>query len=823
MKKRIINILCLMTLVVAPGVDARSQDAQIHNGKSNKNGATSPPNGATKRIAPVQLLEPPTEEGEDSSDENPDPAPQENPGEGDDNDEPIQTPPLVQEITPAPRQITPAPAPVIRITPSPLSAPQEEVVNLQAEMDIRDMIQTISEITGETFILDESVRGKQITIITPRGGFKERNAIRLFEAILDLNGFTIIKKDSVNKVIPKRDIKGETLPIEVGKGYGASSDRFVTRLVPLKNLNAADITNTLKPLVSKEGDILLYPGLNTLIIVDTVSNLNKLLKIIDSIDQDTVVEFIKIENSDALDIAEKLSGIFGAGAGGPSIQQNVSPRQPRNVPIQQAPQSPGGLSQAPVSGLKVLTDERTNSLIVIAYPDDMQKIKSIIAMLDVKIDQPEQGIYVIRLQNADAEQVVSVISGLIGGGGGGGGVTGLGSQLGQFGTSNRRNRNQGGSVFVSSGRQNTGGGGFGFQGRQGGNFGFGQQGGGDQTNRGQENQGVFSSVVAEADGIRITADPATNSVIIVGSRRDYESVKGVIDQLDIRRRQVFVEAAILEISLEKLKSLGGNFSLGAIINNDNLGFGGTALPGIPSLLGAAASSSSLVSAVGSISGLFLGVIGDTVDPDGSGPIPPVPSFSALYQALSSLTDVNVLSTPSLLTTDNEEAEIIVADVIPFPTGSTVAETGVTVQTIERQPVGIRLAITPQISEGDYLTLNILTEVSAVRDAPAGLNTAQFGIATTTRTADSSVVVKNGQTIVIGGLVQDRESTAESKVPLIGDIPFFGNFFKFKSRRSSKINLMILLTPRIVESEIQMQSILEEKQKQNMLLQQKELN
>jgi len=162
----------------------------------------------------------------------------------------------------------------------------------------------------------------------------------------------------------------------------------------------------------------------------------------------------------------------------------------------------------------------------------------------------------------------------------------------------------------------------------------------------------------------------------------------------------------------------------------------------------------------------------------------------------------------------------VADVIPFPTGSTVSQTGVTVQTIDRQPVGIRLAITPQISEGDFLNLNIHTEVSATRDAPAGLNTAQFGIATTTRSADSAVVVKNGQTIVIGGLVQDRETLLENKVPILGDVPLVGNLFKFKRRQSSKINLMILLTPRIVENESDMQRILEERQKRNMILQEK---
>jgi general secretion pathway protein D len=322
------------------------------------------------------------------------------------------------------------------------------------------------------------------------------------------------------------------------------------------------------------------------------------------------------------------------------------------------------------------------------------------------------------------------------------------------------------------------------------------------------------------EGLRITADPATNSIILIGPRKAFELVSKVIEDLDIRRKQVFVEAAILEVNLNNITSFGTNLSIGFTFNNDNLGFGGTSLPGVPSLLGIAANPAASINLASTLSGLFLGVVGEEVDPDGSGPIPPIPSFTALFQALTSLTDVNVLSTPSIITTDNEEAEIVVADVIPFPTGSVIGDAGVTVQTIDRQPVGIRLAITPQISEGDFLNLNIYTEVSAISPAPADLNTAEFGIATNTRTADSSVVVKNGQTIVIGGLVQDRQSVIQNRVPLLGSIPILGNLFKFKQTQSQKINLVILLTPRIIEDEGDMQNILEERQKRNMLIQQK---
>ncbi|MFB3148045.1 MAG: type II secretion system secretin GspD, partial [Thermodesulfobacteriota bacterium] len=689
-----------------------------------------------------------------------------------------------------------------------------EIVNLQSEMDIRDLIQTISEITGEIFILDESVKGKKVTVVAP-GGFKKENAMRLFETILSLNGFSVVKKDRTNIIVPKRDIKFQDIPTELGTDYAESSDRFITRLVELQNVKANDVANTLKPLISREGDIVVYPATNTLIIIERVDNLNRILKIIENFDVETEIEFIKIQNADAGEVASKLLEIFGgtsSSSGSRSTaasQRSATLAQQRGRTSSQSRRSrtqqttPTITSQStqessPVS-FKVITDERTNSLIIIAYPSDMAKIKAVIEILDVKTDEPQEGIYVIRILNADAEQIVGVLSALFGGSGGGGFV---GAQ--------RAQRTSGFESGTGFGTGRTGGSTFG-------------QG---QTRRTISRQGTgrTASIVAETDNVRVTADPATNSVIIIGSRRDYEEIKDVIDELDIRRKQVFVEAAILEVSLEKLRAFGTNLSIGFTVNDSTLGFGGTILPGVPSLLGVAANPDVAASLLGSLSGLFLGVVGEEVDVDGSGPIPPIPSFTALFQALTSLTDVTVLSTPSIITTDNEPAEIIVADVIPFPTGSTIGDGGVTVQTIEREPVGIRLSITPQISEGDYLNLNILTEVSALRSTPVpGLNTAEFGIATTTRTADSSVVVKNGQTIVIGGLVQDRESVLTNRVPILGSIPILGNLFKFKQRQSQKINLLILITPRIIENEIDMQRILEERQRRNMLLQERGFN
>lgn len=678
----------------------------------------------------------------------------------------------------------------------------DDMISLGNEMAIGDLIQLISELTGETFLIDESVKTKRVTIVSPREGFKSRNAIRIFEAVLDLNGFSIVSKDGVNKIVNKRDIKSQGLPTEIGGALTEPSSSYVTRVLQLKNVSALDVANTLKPFVSREGDIVAYPSSNTIIIVERRSNLNRLLRIIDNIDLETSIDFVKVVNVDAGEIAAKITEIFSGGsavsvpvAGGEGERRERSRRTARRSGRGQAGGQEG---QQSYLGFKIITDERSNTLIIAAHPDDLGKIKEIITKLDVIVDQPEQGIYVIPLQNADAEQVVSVLSSLISGGRGTSRTTTGRTRRASTGTTARGSTRQSGSGLATSGLS-----------------------GGSVIQREISGGLGLGGIIAEADGLRITAAPATNSVIIISSRKDYDIIKGVIDKLDIRRRQVFVEAAILEVGLDNLRSLGANLSIGFTFNDDNLGFGFSQVPGVPSLLGITADEDVASALIGNLSGLVLGVVGEEVDPDGSGPIPPIPSFSAIFTALASKTDVNVLSTPSLLTTDNEQAEIVVADVIPFPTGTTVGDSGVTVQTIDREPVGIRLSITPQISEGDYLNLNIHTEVSAVREtAVPGLNTEAFGIATTTRTADSSVVVKNGQTIVIGGLVQDRESIVENKVPLLGDIPFIGNLFKFKQSRFSKINLMILLTPRIVENESDMQAILEETQRRNMLLQDK---
>ena len=664
------------------------------------------------------------------------------------------------------------------------------MVNLRANMTLKEMVKTISEITSEVYLLSDKIRDKNVTIITPQGGFEKENAFRIFEILLDMNGYSVVSANGVNKIVPKKGIKSENIPLRLDLEPTESSQKYVMKLIKLKSVKAKGISNVLRSLVSKAGFMKAYEPANTLVVIDNEDNVNRIAEVVASLDYNKKIEFVRVNNTSSANVIFKLLEIFS-----PQRAKTKSSKGKNDGFV-------SGSSE--LLGFKVINDERTNSIIVIADPRDIPLIKETIAVLDIESEHAEQDVYVISVKNADAEQIIEVLGNLFAEGGG----NAVSS------ASYRDNTRQSGRTSQSSNRLG--------EGRNSGNVGgLGSQGG--NIKRGGSQQAGSSVVVSSSDGLKITSDPATNSIIVVGSLTQYRMVKRIVDKLDVRRRQVFVEAAILEVGLDNLRALGTNFGLGLRIEGDNLGFIGQQLPGIPSLLGVAANPAAAATSIGSLSGLFLGVVGKEIDADGSGPLPSLPSFSAVFQALNSVTDVNVLSTPSIITTDNEPAEIVVADIIPFPMGSTVGTSGVTVQTIERLPVGIRLSITPQISEGEYLNLDIATEVSSTREAPSGLNTAQFGIATTTRSATSSVIVKNGQTLVIGGLVQDREEVLHNKTPLLGDIPLIGNLFRFKRTQSRKLNLMILLTPRIVETESDMKQLLLDYQRRKTLLHKRDLN
>jgi len=293
--------------------------------------------------------------------------------------------------------------------------------------------------------------------------------------------------------------------------------------------------------------------------------------------------------------------------------------------------------------------------------------------------------------------------------------------------------------------------------------------------------------------VTITADKLTNSLIIVASAIDYETMKDVIQKLDIRRRQVYVEAAIIEMGLSKSRELGFEFqaaNLDKLSNNETMIVGGTNFGGIgpATVKGPEAFAASSGLAVGAVKGTFMFKGTEYLN------------IAALLRALQTDSDVNVLSTPNILTSDNQKAEIMVGQNVPFTTGQTQNATtgaGTIFNTVERQDVGIKLAITPQISSDDNVRLEIKQEISDVVQA-SFLN--PTGLVTNKRSANTTVVVKDHETMVIGGLIRDNLTTSETKVPFLGDIPLLGWLFKFKSSKMEKTNLMIFITPYIIKNE-----------------------
>ncbi len=393
-----------------------------------------------------------------------------------------------------------------------------------------------------------------------------------------------------------------------------------------------------------------------------------------------------------------------------------------------AAQRAPGQSVTSGSGGLIIPDSRLNALLLFGSGKEKEDIKKLITIIDVVPPTSSSKVNVYYLENADATDVAKVLDGV---------VKGISVQAAAPG------------------------------------------------------QAAAAPQGSPFDGgkITITPDKATNSLVIMASATDYQNLLQVIQKLDKRRRQVFVQALIAEISMDKLKDLGTQWGLlGAASDSKYASVAGTFDP-----------QGAFSSLVGTLSSL-----GTSVNiPTNLGGTPA--NFAVALKALESHGAVNVLSTPNIMTSDNKEAEIFVGENVPFVTGTNLSSTGLSQQSVQRQDVGIKLKITPQISEGEYVKLDIFQEISAVKDSKGQAT----DLVTTTRSAKTSIVVKDNDTVVIGGLIQDQEQETISKIPLLGDIPLLGWLFKTKRKSRTKTNLMIVLTPRIIRGAQEMAEVSEQ--------------
>ena len=660
--------------------------------------------------------------------------PQDQEATGETAPEPMTAPPpTVSPLPPPPRRPTRASAPQ---QPAARPAPAVRTVAMNfKDAELEAVVKFISELTGKNFILDEKVRGK-VTVISPTQ-LTVDEAYEVFQAILGVKGFTIVPAGKVYKIVFTREAKQSN--IETVRDGAPPGDRFVTRILPLKFVAVETISGIIAPLVSKDASVVAYAATNTLIITDAYSNIERLIEIIQALDVETVetvLEIIPVRYASADAISKSLTAAFAAGAPARG-RAPARPRVPAGAQVQVQ-------VQAETTTLKIISDARTNSLIVISDPPTMQDIKTMIRALDVEIPKGTGKINVYYLKYADAENVAAVLTAI---------------------SKSAGTKPRPGQPIVQPGQA-------------------------PQAAAAARAPAEITLELEEA--VQITSDKATNSLVIIATPQDFELLKTIIAKLDIRRPQVLVEALILEMSFDKSLELGVEWRTTNDPSKDGLTVvGGTNFGQI-----AAAAQNPL--ALGS--GLFLGAIDGTLTYGGMTFL----NIGALVRALQGTGDVNVLSTPHLLTTDNEEAEIVVSDNIPFQTSQKFDNNGNPIYTFDYKDVGLTLRFTPQINEEDYVKMKLFQEVSQVISTTTGTTT--NAPSTTKRTAKTTVVVKDSSTVVIGGLIKDNTLSNVSSVPCLGNLPLLGYLFRTSSDRTQKTNLLIFLTPHIVRSAEDMKNL-----------------
>jgi general secretion pathway protein D len=706
--------------------------------------------------------------------------------------------------------------------------PQNTITMNFQNVDIPVLAKFISEITGRNFIIDESVRGK-VTIISPSKVTPEQ-AYQIFQSVLQVKGFTTVQAGKVIKIVPARNVRSSASLTESQVPAETKGDEYVTRMVRLKNIDAASVIGVIQPMVSHDGLVAAFPQDNTVIVTDDAYNVQRLLEIIGSLDvrgeQQSIV-VIPLRLAFATELAPEIDQLMAAkmgNAGGSNPQMAMRPQ------MGVAPSSTGT-----TMGYKVIPDERTNCLIVAAPPLQMREIQEIVQKLDVNPPLATSRIHVYRLKNAQALEMVQVLNNLLNGGGGPttlSPTTGKGS-LGRSSFNDAATGNNsgfggmsgfGGSSMSSSASFGGSSGGGGMGGTNGsGGFGGGSGGGGmisrggsSGSNNGPASASSAGKSIDFSYPVNITADPATNAMVISASPQDWQTLKQIIDDLDTPRVQIFVQAVIVEVSAERQRELGVNFNAGVSISGSTLGVGTLNFGQLENTLADPLSITGLGLGLASksmctISAAALAAASGTGTTTTSSGNISVPCDVALIMALETDTHADVLSAPTLLTADNEEAMIVVGENLPF-VGSAAANAGLPGQifnSVERQNVGITLDIVPQVSEGDYVKLDMYEEVSNVVN---GTQNATLGPTTTIRSASTSVLIQNHRTAVIGGLLASQDQLTNQGVPFISDIPFIGNLFSNKSTDKQKDNLIVFLTPHIIRNRSELRDLaLDERQ------------
>jgi general secretion pathway protein D len=606
---------------------------------------------------------------------------------------------------------------VVVTVPAPAVAQSQGTITPNyKDADLSQIIEAVSAVTGKNFIVDPRVKA-QVTMLssspmTPNAFYEA------FLSILQVHGFVAVPSGDTIKILPDanaRQVPANDLPSRVS----SSSDEIVTQVVAVRNVSAAQLVPILRPLIPQYGHLAAYPASNMLIISDRAANVNRLMRIIQRIDQqgDEAVDVIPLQHASAAEVVRIVNSLYTGGA---------------------------AAEGAGMPSVRVIADERTNSVLVSGETSQRLRLKTLVAHLDTPLETGGDT-QVRYLKYADSEKIAAKLREQIQGivsaaqppGAGGGGAAGGAAAA---------------PPVISS------------------------SGGGDKS-------------------VAIWAEPQTNALVVTAPPKVMRSVMAIVDRLDIRRAQVLVEAILVEMSVDKARDLGVNWVVGDRDSEGNL------LPA--------------AGFINPISGTGLGeILQGILNPDS---IPGVPagftagvgkisetgtSWAALIRAVDGIGNTNIIATPSIVTLDNEEAEIKVAQEVPFITGQYTNQ-GITggnnqvnpFTTVQREEVGNILKITPQINEGASVLLKISQEASSI--AASSQQVSQTDLITNKRTITTNVMVEDGGIIVLGGLISDEVRESKSQVPFLGSIPLLGELFKTRSVDKVKSNLMVFIRPRIL--------------------------
>ncbi|MBN1805967.1 MAG: type II secretion system secretin GspD [Sedimentisphaerales bacterium] len=580
------------------------------------------------------------------------------------------------------------------------------------QVDVKVFIKTIGELTGINFLIDDNVRGT-VTLISPTK-IRLGEVYDVFESVLQVKGFAAVPAGKIVKIIPRSEASKSNISIRVGSNPELipQNDTVVTQIIPIRFANIAELNSSLTPLLSKGGSLMPYVRSNSIVVTDTSSNIHRMAKLIQELDTECAKEnivLIRLKYGSANIISEQIKQI---------MQQSVV-ASGGNGMVRTAP---GGIGNT----LKILPDERTNSLIVLANPENTEIIKELITELDVERPVEASNVHVINLNHAEAKDLVKSISEVLG-------------------------------PLVSKG-----------------------------NNESQE-------------PLQVTADESTNSLIVVASSHYYRLIEDLIKRLDVVREQVLVEFEIIEVSDEILKEIGVDWAtLDQAVADSVRGFAFSNF------------GPRVEAASGDLEGLAIGVqkvVGGKV------------TIGAVLKALETQTGVNVLSTPHVLTSNHQEATIVVADNVPYVRDSRVTEidpaTPTKIQTFDFKDVGIELRVTPHISPGDYVRLEVDAKFSKLVPSAATGVISNETPTTATRNVTTVISIPGGSTVVIGGLIRDDKETLEKKIPLLGDLPLIGGLFRMDRDRIQKTNLLLFITPHVLTTKDAIEQITELKKKQTL--------